>query len=472
MSKGSYSQPHTGFHDDGEKPDVESTKLPQEIEFWEKTYRKRFARNLIIPSSRLDSNRNPWFTFDPLWGLVGKPGVRKLLPGDLKFCFPRYLGPPLEPFSAELKARTRQELVSCFNQRMEPHIREHVRSRWLAQRNDSDSLSIPVVVPYLNHGDALPPELLRENCVGTDILSKITAVYFEPGFMQCFGALDWEGLDDETDRCPYYGNGCGYIARAMLAAWQEVHHYNGEQLENRQQYRWLANAVALEGHPGPHGDTEGAIRTHQIICEKMQDAQDKPVSSGDPYTWVEHGFEMGPIYRSVIILLDRQQALGRGRGENEAETCDILFERCSVLLVRTGDEDHLSAPIDFSTLTDAGMTLPLARSEAALVDPAGMPQVARVRLRTAVQFVLDLERREINASSRLTARKNVLDADMLREAERWAEDAIAHAESNGSIDGNLETWRAVRLAQAHLNGDRCGLESEPVQDYLPQVRHW
>lgn len=89
MSKGSYSQPHTGFHDDGEKPDVESTKLPQEIEFWEKTYRERFARNLIIPSSRLDSNRNPWFTFDPLWGLVGKPGVRKLLPGDLKFCFPR-----------------------------------------------------------------------------------------------------------------------------------------------------------------------------------------------------------------------------------------------------------------------------------------------------------------------------------------------------------------------------------------------
>lgn len=257
----------------------------------------------------------------------------------------------------------------------------------------------------------------------------------------------------------------------MLAAWQEVH-LDKRELENRQQYRWLANAAALEGHPGPHGDTEGAIRTHKVICEKLRNAQNNAVSSGDPYTWVEHGFEMGPIYRSVIILLDRQQAFERGRGGNEAETCDILFERCSVLLVRTGDEDHLSAPIDFSTLTDAAFTLPLARNEPTLVDSVGMPQVVRVRLRTAVRFIMDLEKREINASWRLTARKNILDADMLREAESWAEDAIAHAESNGGIDSNLDTWEAVRLAQAHLNGDRCGLESEPVQDSLPQVRHW
>lgn len=472
MSKVSNTQPHADFHVDAEKPDVESTKLSQEIEFWEETYRKRFARKVIIPSSRLDSDTNPWFTFDPLWGLVSKPGIRKLLPGDLKFCFPRYIGPTPEPLSAELKARTRQELVYCFNQRMEPHIRDHVRNRWLAQWNHSSCSSIPVSVSYLNHGDALPPGLLRKNSLGIDILSQITAVYFEPGFMRCFGALDWEDIDDETDPWPYYGNGCGYIARAMLAAWQEVHHYNGEQLENRQQYRWLANAVALEGHPGSRGAMEGAIRTHEVICEELRNAQNKPVSSGDPYTWVEHGFEMGPIYRSIIILLDRQQALGRGRGKDEADTCNILFERCSVLLVRTGDEDHLSAPIDFSTLTNAGLTLQLARSEAALVDPAGMPQVVRVRLRTAVRFVLDLERREINASSRLTARKNVLDADMLREAESWAEDAIAHAESNGSIDGNLDTWTAVRLAQAHLDGDRCGLEAEPLEDSLPHVRHW
>ncbi|KAH8746582.1 hypothetical protein F5883DRAFT_370945, partial [Diaporthe sp. PMI_573] len=165
-------------------------------------------------------------------------------------------------------------------------------------------------------------------------------------------------------------------------------------------------------------------------------------------TWVEHGFEMGPIYRSVMIIVDKQVALERGRGEDEAELCDILFERCSVLLVCTGDEDQLSAPIDLSTLTAAGLTLPLDRS-----DPVDMRQVVRVRLRTAVRFVMDLERREINASPRLKARKNVLDADTLREAESWAEDVIAHAASNGSIDRDPETWGAVRLAQAYLDGD-------------------
>lgn len=101
-----------------------------------------------------------------------------------------------------------------------------------------------------------------------------------------------------------------------------------------------------------------------------------------------------------------------------------------------------------------------------------MQQVVWVRLRTAVRFVMDLERREINATSRLTARRNVLDADMLREAESWAEDAIAHAESHGSIDRDPETWGTVRLAQAHLYGDRCGLGEEPIEDSFPRVRHW
>ncbi|KAJ0120483.1 hypothetical protein J7T55_015212 [Diaporthe amygdali] len=289
--------------------------------------------------------------------------------------------------------------------------------------------------------------------------------------MQCFGIHGWEDDDESPRPWPFYGNGCGYIARAKLAAWREGHHQNGE-LENRQQYRWLANAVALEGHPGPRGAIDDTIRTHKMICEELQNLQNKPISSEDPYTWVEHGFEMGPIYRFVIIVLDRQLALEHGRGKDEAETCDILFERCSVLLVCTGDENHLSAPIDLSTLTAAGLALPLARSEAALINPVGTQQVVRVRLRTALRFVMDLERREINASSRLTARRNVLDAGMLREAESWAGDAIAHAESHGSINHDPDTWGAVRLAQAHLYGDRCGLEEEPIEDSLPRVHHW
>lgn len=344
MSKVSNSQPHGDFHTDATKPRVDSTKLSRDIEYWEETCRERFARTLIIPSFRLDSDRNPWLTFDPLWGLVNKPVVQKLplenverwikISYRVKDCSPRYVGPTPEPLSAELKARTRQELVHSFDWHMEEYVRQHVRYLWLAKWNPSNSISIPVAVSYLNHGDSLPTGLFRKDFLGIDILSKIISVYFEQGFMRCFGTHGWGDGDDEPRPWPYYGNGCAYIARAMLAAWREVHHYNGE-LANRQQYRWLANAVALEGHPGPRGAVEDAIRTHEIICKELQDAQNKPVSSEDPYTWVEHGFEMGPIYRSVIINLDRQEALERGRGEDEAELCDIFFERCSVLLVCT-----------------------------------------------------------------------------------------------------------------------------------------
>lgn len=477
ISKFNNAQPHADLPLDATKQDMESTKLSEDIEHWEETYRERFLHKVTIP--RLYSERNPWFTFEPLWGLVKKPVVCKLTPEGverwinssyrIEDCSPRYVGPTPEPLTAELKARTKQELVHSFDWKMTESVRQHVRHLWLSKWNRSSS--IPVAVPYLNHGDALPPGLFRKNFLGTDILSKITAVYFEPGFMRCFGIHACDSDDEDPRPWPFYGNGCGYIARAMLAAWEEVHHDNGE-VANRQQYRWLANAVALEGDPGPHGAIEDAIRTHGIICKELKNAQNEPVSSKDPYTWVEHGFETGPIYRSLIIILDRQQALEHGRGEDEAETCDILFERCSVLLVRTGDEDHLSAPIDLWMLTAAGLTLPLARSEAALIDPEGVRQVVRVRLRTAVRFVMDLERREINASPRLTARKNVLDADTLREAESWAEDAIAHAESHGSIDRDPDTWGTVRMARAHLDGDRCGLERKPIEESLPEVRRW
>jgi hypothetical protein len=479
MSKASNAKPQADCYVDATNPDVESTKMSQEIECWEKTYRERFVRRVTIPSVsyRPELNNNRWFTFDPLWGLVDKPEVFKSAPEDVERhirCLgrvenfsSRYAGPTPEPLSAELKPRTRQELVHSFHRKMEVDFRQHVRSSWLGESYLSNSCSIPFVVPYLNHGDAVPPKLLEQRVLGRQILGQITAVYFEPGFMRCFAGECWDDSDEEFK--VYYDNGCAYIGRAMLAAWREVHHFHGE-LAIRQQYRWFANTIALEGQPGPVGPTEAAIRTHKIICEELQNVQNKPVSSEDPYTWVEHGFEMGPIYRSVIIILDKQLALERG--EDEAELCDILFERCSVLLVRTGDEDHLSAPIDLSTLSDAGLTLSLDRSEAAVIDPVGMQQIVRVRLRTAVRFIMDLERREINASSRLTAQKNVLDADMLREAEIWAEGALAHAESNGSIDRNVDTWEAVRRAQAHLDGDRCGLEVKPFQDFLPAVRYW
>lgn len=131
-----------------------------------------------------------------------------------------------------------------------------------------------------------------------------------------------------------------------------------------------------------------------------------------------------------------------------------MFERVSVLLVRTGNEGHLSEPVDFSGLGDA--ILPLGRDEP-LQDNQ---QVVRVRLNTAVHFIMNLERREQDRCPRLAAMKKILDEDTFRRADQYAADALAMAEENGSIDHNFTTWEAVRTARACLDGEPVDLNPE------------
>lgn len=124
-------------------------------------------------------------------------------------------------------------------------------------------------VPYLSHGDTFLPELFNgpgrladigvnnvdlplpkvpnERLLSAAWLNQTTAVYFEPEF------ISW-GL----------GAGCGYMARALLAAWIECHHISGET-PNFQQMRYLATPVRL---PGPaYRPIRDVVCTYKIICE-------------------------------------------------------------------------------------------------------------------------------------------------------------------------------------------------------------
>lgn len=107
----------------------------------------------------------------------------------------------------------------------------------------------------------------------------------------------------------------------------------------------------------------------------------------------------------------------------------------------------MSEPIDFSELGPD--ILPLDRDELL----HGKEQVVRVHLRTAVRFIMDLERRKRERSPCLTAMKKVLDNETFRKADAFATDARAAAEKNGGSDGESHTWEAVRRAQAYFNGE-------------------
>jgi hypothetical protein len=67
-------------------------------------------------------------------------------------------------------------------------------------------------------------------------------------------------------------------------------------------------------------------------------------------------------------------------------------QKLTVLLVRTGDNSNLCAPINFEELRTNGFCLPLARSDV----PATRDDVVTVSLATAIKFVSDLHQREVD----------------------------------------------------------------------------
>lgn len=126
--------------------------------------------------------------------------------------------------------------------------------------------------------------------------------------------------------------------------------------------------------------------------------------------------------------------------------------RRSLLLVRTGDESHLSAPISFEKIR--AESLPLDRSDVTAND--GIDAI-RVSLATAVKFIADLQKREEAAF--LIERDPLLVNDSLCPsptgqprhkafgADAYADDIMQQAEEKG-IDEFSDTWTAVRRIKA------------------------
>lgn len=465
----------------------------REIIHWEKIYKERFTRTFIFSTH----------TQKPLTMPRGGRPVPSQAPWEWRLDTdfhssrwnPRYIEATPEPISTELAEQTRCELrKEYYGCLLQCWLRTYLKEAWLPRW-----FYIPRV-PYLTDGvifpdasqiknghilparvrsyisgepevtsfnrDAFSTQRLEDFGLWTDDPSQIpdddillsrcawlnqtTAIYFEPEF---------------EERGPDY-IGVPYIGRGLFAAWQEVNREREEE-PNLQQKRYFANPIMLLG--GPKRPITDIITTHRHICDALADIQDKPVSSKDPYSWVEHGAEMGVVYPSIIIVVD--DARNYWIGKSEAESRDIMFKEFSVLLVRTGNEEHLSEPIDFSSLR--GTILPLSRDDLSQLEDN--QQVVRVRLDTAVRFIMELERREQVRCPRIMAMKNILDEETFHDADQFAAGALAMAEENGSIDRNFTTWEAVRRARACLDGeafsDETGLAESDKLDYCP-IRHW
>lgn len=441
---------------------------------WEQVYKDRFSRVFIFSTYTLEP------LFNGLWKPTptDRPWQHRLDERAAGKYNSRYKGLTTQPLTKELAARTRHELRVHYRRCL-----IEVGLRWWLREDWEDRGCKVVRVPYLSGDVDFPPESEIKNGyllparVRAEILGQADEVPVDKDpFLK--NELEYVALRlrlSHPSQVPYEDNlisrgpwlnrttavyfepqfaetGVGYMGRNIFSAWREMDEVQGET-PNLQQMRYFAHPVMLVGG-SKRRPIADIIATHKRICDAVADAQDKPISPKDPYSWVEHGAEMNLAYRSVIIIVDKRPK--RLRGKNEAETYNIMFEQSSVLLVRTGDEIHLNKPIDLSELDSATSVLPLDRDEV-LYDKQ---QVVRVRLPTAVRFIMDLERRERERSPRLTAMKKVLDEETSREADEFASEALAVAERNGSIDRQYDTWEAVRRARAYFDGEPFYADAE------------
>jgi hypothetical protein len=126
-----------------------------------------------------------------------------------------------------------------------------------------------------------------------------------------------------------------------------------------------------------------------------------------------------------------------------------IAEELQVLLVKTGDEGHLSAPISFQDLIDGGQTLNVNRHD---VESGIEGGVVRVKIDVALQFIFDLLAREMHALPHIRQEFDHLEAEQREGCVKWVENTVRYGEDIG-MDNSYYTWLGIRRAAARVNGE-------------------
>jgi hypothetical protein len=191
------------------------------------------------------------------------------------------------------------------------------------------------------------------------------------------------------------------------------------------------------------------------LLERIERGEEKRPGSRP---WPDpRAYNLNATYQGIIMMMD--QYLEPDFEPDLGELIDLHEEaqKLTVLLVRTGDDSNLYAPINFEKLRIDGFCLPLARSDV----PATSDDVVRVSIATAAKFVSDLHQREVDAHPPTEALR-----DWEQRAQRYADQKMEKADVDG-IDNVHQTWSAVRRVKAARKGEIF----DPREPY-PFSRYW
>lgn len=258
-------------------------------------------------------------------------------------------------------------------------------------------------------------------------------------------ALCWVHSAQINDRCPLLIFACVY------KEWFHAHEID----PNIEFGSFFANPMRITSS-GP-GTIADILEAHRSLCNQaiyfLDIIRRGKADKVHPLTWPDpRNYKLLPLYRAIIVILD-EFTPPTIIEPHQPILLDEQVQRQTVLMILTGDETGLSAPINFENVRS--QSLPLPRT-----DIADQVDVIRISLKTAIRFIADLQRREEEAF--LDLRPSTTDRSIgpstdnvsfgLISADEWVDEIMHKAEEKGANDVYQMTWVA-RSMKAEQEGN-------------------
>lgn len=209
----------------------------------------------------------------------------------------------------------------------------------------------------------------------------------------------------------------------------------------------------------------GILRAHEQICSQVRKTVEENkanalIKSCKPW-WDPRYFKLHPICEALIAVFDEYKHVAAEKHADGLRHYDDVTQNQSIILVRTGHENGLSAPISFESLKDKA--LPLARNE-----NMGSIDAIRIPLQVGVHFVAKLLLREeaafpesVVAGPHISREADHPFMKWEREAQDYGERRLVRAQAQGRIEP-FTTVAAVRQAVMRDRFDKY-----PPEHYAP-----
>jgi hypothetical protein len=318
-----------------------------------------------------------------------------------------YLAPQVsEPTDAAIASLIRSELATLFHEKTAEMIR-YDRTRFTDKWSSLMGMSA--------FDDTLPTlsdSFFRARGKVEEYSNKHIAIYFQctngdkthQPFKNATGGMvgryvyrHW--LQMHRGRPPFQRR--HFLAKPIeFARGHEAHdllHYERHYLVTDLPYvlsfhRSLCDTLAAREDDIRHGDVYGPrakvghLTGNKPKYPRWECPDFAPCPSEEPLSYRQHGYQLGHLFRSLFLVVDdghyyhsdespddpeedeewlcadyrikpalERGAFQLGKFDQDEKYRDWKISRCPVLLVRTGDEGHLSAPISFRTYNLSGL---------------------------------------------------------------------------------------------------------------------